>query len=71
MLAYGKFGDKSNFGEVKPIFTHKLKMLTLVQMCLAQKCLSYEHISKECGTQDVEALVLECYQNSLVECRID
>ena len=53
----------------------KLKMLTLVELCMTKSSLNYAEISKACGipnsVPDVEAMVLSCCFEQLIECRID
>ena len=55
--------------------TKKLKMLTLVELCMTKSSLNYGEISQACGipntVSDVEALVLSCCFEQLIECRID
>lgn len=58
----------------------KLRILSLIDLCMTKQELTYAEIAKACGLENkkdddfieqIETLVLEAYQNQLIECRID
>jgi hypothetical protein len=81
LLAYGAYSDyqgkATSFVDIskKPVILRKLKMLSLVNLGQQFKTLSYDQIAQSCGLtntiQEVEELVMDTYQNQLIQCRID
>ena len=81
LFAYGTWSDyaknKAKYIDLNPKMIKKLKILTLVQLCLSSPQLSYDEIANACDlskgqlVEEVEQLVLQCYSNQLIECRID
>ena len=67
--------NKSSYITLTEDMQKKLKMLSLVELCTTKSLLTYEEVSKASGIpntiDDVEALVLSCSFEQLIECRID
>ena len=79
LFAHGNWSlyqkNKAAYIPLTDEMTKKLKMLTLVELCMTKSSLNYVEISQACGipnsVSDVEALVLSCCFEQLIECRID
>ena len=79
LFAYGNWTiyeeNKSQFLKLTNDMAEKLKMLSLVELCSKKSMLKYEDISNTCGVlntiDDVEALVLSCCFEHLIQVRID
>ena len=79
LFAYGNWTiyeeNKRQFLKLTNDMGEKLKMLSLVELCSTNSRLKYEYISNACGVantiDDVEALVLSCCFEHLIQVRID